>query len=335
MSVAIVKGVTPTGLVVNLAVTEEGLLRVSGGGTGGGGGIGGDASAENQTIEIARLEAIRDKLPLVNGRLAIDGSSVTQPVNGTVNVGNLPTTQQVAWDNPLPVSGNVLVANFPTTQAIAGNVAVVNFPSSQPISGNVGVNNFPTTFAVSNFPTTQPVSGTVSIGNFPATQPISGTVSVGNFPSSQPISATALPLPTGAATETTLGAINARIGAPSDASATNDFGSFSLIALFKRLLTKLPSALSSDRLKVESTILATSKTTNFINTSTAGTIAAGSNAVAIANVGNAAGTVKGVSLPAGASINWSGNSGDVLDAIAYSATGTTFLITTITPVLDA
>jgi hypothetical protein len=52
--------------------------------------------------------------------------------------------------------------------------------------------------------TTQPVSGTVSVGNFPSTQAVSGTVSVSNFPATQPVSAVSLPLPTGAATETTL-----------------------------------------------------------------------------------------------------------------------------------
>ena len=45
---------------------------------------------------------------------------------------------------------------------------------------------------------------TVDVSNFPATQPISGSVSISNFPATQPISAASLPLPTGAATETTL-----------------------------------------------------------------------------------------------------------------------------------
>lgn len=51
---------------------------------------------------------------------------------------------------------------------------------------------------------TQPVSGTF----WQSTQPVSvsGSVAVGNFPATQPVSAAALPLPTGAATETTLAA---------------------------------------------------------------------------------------------------------------------------------
>jgi hypothetical protein len=58
------------------------------------------------------------------------------------------------------------------------------------------------------------VSGSsVSVSNFPATQPISGSVSVSNFPATQPISAASLPLPTGAATETTLAAVSGKLPA--------------------------------------------------------------------------------------------------------------------------
>lgn len=67
--------------------------------------------------------------------------------------------------------------------------------------------------SVSNFPATQPVSGSVSVSNFPATQPVSGSVSVSNFPATQAISAASLPLPTGAATETTLSALNTKVPA--------------------------------------------------------------------------------------------------------------------------
>jgi hypothetical protein len=49
------------------------------------------------------------------------------------------------------------------------------------------------------------VSGSVSVSNLPATQAVSGSVSVSNFPPTQAVSAAALPLPTGAATETGLG----------------------------------------------------------------------------------------------------------------------------------
>lgn len=96
-----------------------------------------------------------------------------------------------------------------------------------------------------------------TIANFPTTQQIVGdvdatgsTVAVGNFPATQPISAADLPLPSGAATEATVLATSAALGAKADAAATTDAGTFSLIAFFKRLLGKLPD-LSGGRIPVE------------------------------------------------------------------------------------
>ena len=74
---------------------------------------------------------------------------------------------------------------------------------------------------------------------------------------------------------------------------------------------------------------ASPRNATYINTSTEGTIAAGANSVSIANIGNAAGTVEGVSFPSGATISWSANGKDTLDAIAYNASGTTYLISTV------
>lgn len=57
------------------------------------------------------------------------------------------------------------------------------------------------------------------------------------------ISADSLPLPANAAAETggNLEAISADLGAPADASASSDTGPFSITALIKRLLTKMPA----------------------------------------------------------------------------------------------
>lgn len=49
------------------------------------------------------------------------------------------------------------------------------------------------------------------------TMPVSGTVSIDNFPATQAVSATSLPLPTGAATETTLTALNTKVPAQGQA----------------------------------------------------------------------------------------------------------------------
>jgi hypothetical protein len=47
----------------------------------------------------------------------------------------------------------------------------------------------------------------------------------------------------------------------------------------------------------------------------------------IANVGGAAGLVNGVTLPAGATVNFAPDNNNYLNGITYDATGTTFLIT--------
>lgn len=100
-------------------------------------------------------------------------------------------------------------------------------------------------------------------------------------------------------------------------------------ARLETIRASLPSQLAGDRFKVESQLTTTARTTSFINTTTTGTIATGANSVAIANIGALDGTVKGVNLPAGASISFAANGNDTLDAIIYSATGTNLLITTV------
>jgi hypothetical protein len=69
-------------------------------------------------------------------------------VGGTVNVGNLPATQNV--------SGNVNVGNLPATQNVSGSVNVGNLPATQNVSGNVNVGNLPATQNVSGSVTATP-----------------------------------------------------------------------------------------------------------------------------------------------------------------------------------
>jgi hypothetical protein len=72
------------------------------------------------------------------------------------------------------------------------------------------------------------------------------------------------------------------------------------------------------------------KTTSIDRPTTSGTILAGKNSASIANVGTANGTVKGVVLKPNETINFdAGAVNNTLDAIAYNATGTEFLIITV------
>ena len=117
---------------------------------------------------------------------------------------------QVAADSLLIAANAIKVAaealNTKTTtvntDAIAGTVAL-DAPTLAALE-TTGV-------AVSNFPATQPISGTVAL-DAPTLAALETTgVAVSNFPATQPITAASLPLPTDAATETTLAAVNAKL----------------------------------------------------------------------------------------------------------------------------
>lgn len=75
----------------------------------------------------------------------------------------------------------------------------------------------------------------------------------------------------------------------------------------------------------------TQLTHTIASTSGGGTIPAGTKSVSFVNVGSAAGTIEGVTIPVGITVTWdAGDDGDTLKLINYSAAGTTFLITTLT-----
>ena len=124
------------------------------------------------------------------GTFTVDGSGVTQPISGTVSVGNSPT---------------VTVSNFPSIQTIAG---IVNQGTQGSIAESwlVEVTDGTNILGTSTHPVV--VSGTVT-ANPSGTQSISGTVTAnagtGTFTVdgsgvTQPISVVSLPLPSGAAT---------------------------------------------------------------------------------------------------------------------------------------
>lgn len=84
----------------------------------------------------------------------------------------------------------------------------------------------------------------------------------------------------------------------------------------------------AELIKLLDTYLAPQKrTVKVISTSTSGNTTTGIYSLSIANVGAAAGTVGGQSLPAGVTLNFdAGVLNNTLGALAYDATGTTFLI---------
>ena len=69
------------------------------------------------------------------------------------------------------------------------------------------------------------------------------------------------------------------------------------------------------------------RTTNIVSATGAGVVPPNTYSFSIANVGASAGSVGGVSIPAGVTINYNAELNNTLTGIAYNATGTTFLIT--------
>jgi hypothetical protein len=67
-------------------------------------------------------------------------------------------------------------------------------------------------------------------------------------------------------------------------------------------------------------------TPGLLSTTTSGTVTAGARSVTIKNIGMVTGTVLTVNLPLGESVSYVTTDGNTLGAIAYNATGTTFLI---------
>lgn len=139
---------------------------------------------------------------------------------------------------PAPLPGDLTPVSAPT------GVTVLNGPAGAAVNiqdgGNsitVDANNLDIrdlTFATD----TVDVSGSsVSVSNFPATQPVSGTVTANAGTGTFAVSAASLPLPTGAATETTLGTILA------DATFTSRINTLGQ----KAMVASTPVVLASDQ----------------------------------------------------------------------------------------
>lgn len=145
-------------------------------------------------------------LPATGVPVGIDTVGTTKVQIVKLDAGAAGVSLPVNAANPLPVS-----VTFPTTQAISGTVALDSTalsaltaaatPTTQAVSGPLTDTQLrATAVPVSGtfYPTTQPVSGPVTDAQLRASAvPVSGTF----YQATQPISASALPLPSGAATE--------------------------------------------------------------------------------------------------------------------------------------
>lgn len=202
-----------TGSASNLVVLSggSGLPSGAGGGASGGGGAG-DASAANQTTQIAAEEAIRDRLPSAlgaGGGVKIDGSGTALPVSGTFFQATQPVSAAAL---PLP-TGAATAAKQPALgtagSASTDVITVQGIASGTPQPISAASLPLPTGAATA---AKQPALGTAGSAS-------TDVITVQGIASGtpQPVSAASLPLPSGAATsakqDDLLTAVNAAIPA--------------------------------------------------------------------------------------------------------------------------
>lgn len=95
-----------------------------------------------------------------------NGLSVTVANDLSAAITSLPPVS-LAPNQEVAVNGTVNIGNYPATQNVSGAVEVTNFPASTEVSG------IATPVAVTDNGASLTVDGTVAVSNFPATQPVS------------------------------------------------------------------------------------------------------------------------------------------------------------------
>lgn len=133
-------------------------------------------------------------------------------------------------------------------------------------------------------------------------------------------------LPPNAAEESggNLAAIATAAGHQGDAT-WNGKGNGGIIAILKAIWSALGGTLNVQIVPVVPVI----RMAALASASTAGTLAAGAMTASFANTGSAAASVAGGTLPAGCAVTFDVPAGNTLGAIAYDATGTTLMISTV------
>ncbi len=130
-----------------------------------------------------------------------------------------------------------------------------------------------------------------------------------------------LPLPTGAATSAAQATQLTQLTAIS--------GKLPVALGAQTKANSLAVNIASDQ-TVPVSVAAVQRTSALTSSTGSGSTTAGLYAVSFNNIGNAAATVAGGSLPAGQSLTFQGAMNDTLAAITYNATGTTLLVATLT-----
>ncbi len=189
----------------------------------------GAATSANQSTEISSLATIATNTtnagtPVVSGTVTANQGTpgvgawpvlAAQVGTWAVSAGSLPLPSGAATETTLsaintkiPALGQALASASTPVVLTAAQLSTLTPLST--VTANAGTGTFLTDGSAHAQPvtgtfwqTTQPVSGTF----FQATQPVSGTF----WQATQPVSVSSLPLPSGAATESTLSTMNGKI----------------------------------------------------------------------------------------------------------------------------
>lgn len=140
------------------------------------------------------------------GALRTDSSATTQPISAS----SLPLPTG-ASTSALQTTGNSSLSSIDTkTPALGQALAAASVPVVLTAAQITTLTPL-TSITVTQSTGTNLHTVVDTLPSIPAGANAIGSVSVSNFPATQPVSAVSLPLPTGAATETTLSALNTKI----------------------------------------------------------------------------------------------------------------------------
>lgn len=167
----------------------------------------GGATSANQVLQLAQETSAANSLTAISGQipasLGIKTSAASMSVTFASDIAALAVTGTF-WQATQPISA----ASLPLPSGAATETTLASVDGKIPASLTVTS----TRLLVDGSGVTQPVSGTF----YQATQPVSGTF----WQATQPVSIASSPLPTDAATETTLSALNTKIPASLTVSST-------------------------------------------------------------------------------------------------------------------
>ncbi len=177
----------------------------------------GAGGAVFKTDEISGVHTPISKVAFgVDGIVTTVDNSHALPVD--VTFPSSQTVDGVFWQDTQPVSGTVTVNG--TVTANTGIIQPVT--DSQLRANDVKITLDGEQVSISNLPVIQPVSGPLTDTQMRASDvkvTLDGEqVAISNLPATQPISAVSLPLPTGAATQTTLSSIDTKFPAKGQAT---------------------------------------------------------------------------------------------------------------------